>query len=182
MTAISSATLVAVRALAFGLAGGRAAGVVAALAFAAALVALSAGCNDLRDFRGTWEGARISGDTFNAEEVLRVGSIGGVPSSAPLPATLTISSLDRHGLRGALTIGTVETSVQSLAGAEADVLAGMTFDGSPLRVYLGFVAISSDDGGDATAIISLYEDDRVDLRLLRGGPSPLYAIYALERK
>lgn len=181
MTAISSATLVAVRAPAFGLAGCLRSALVGLVGLVGLLA--GAGCNDLRDFRGTWEGGRISGTTnFAGEDVLRVGSIGGVPGSAPLPATLTIDALDRHGLRGQLVIGTVDTPIQSLAGAEADVLAGMTFDGSPLRVYLAFAAISSDGGGDATAIISLYEDDRVDLRLLRGGPTPLYAIYALERR
>jgi hypothetical protein len=58
------------------------------------------------------------------------------------------------------------------------VLAGMSFSGSPLRVYLAFFAIP-DGGGEALAVIALYDDQRVEVRLLRGGTTPLYAIFAL---
>jgi hypothetical protein len=72
----------------------------------------------------------------------------------------------------------LDAPFSSLAGAEADALAGMTFSGSPLRVYLAFAPIP-DDAGDALAVIALYEDRRVEVRLLRGGSAPLYAIFAL---
>jgi hypothetical protein len=141
----------------------------AALALFGVALALI-GCNDLRDYRGTWRGERV-GD----EPVLLVGPLGDDV------AELSIDSLDRHGLRGRLMIdGVVDSEIASLAGAEADVLAGMTFDGSPLRVYLGFADMA--EGEDALAVISLHEDDRVDLRMLRGGASPLYAIFALGRQ
>jgi hypothetical protein len=68
--------------------------------------------------------------------------------------------------------------IASLPSADADVLSGMTFAGSPLHVYLAFVPIADGDG-DALAIVSLYPERRVELRILRGGAKPLYAIFPL---
>lgn len=131
------------------------------------LLAGLAGCNDLRDFRGAWAGARV-GDA----PVLRVG--------AGERASLEIDSIDAHGLAGRLAIEGLlpEQAFRSLEGAEADAVANMTFSGAPLRVYLAFLPIP-DSGGDAIALIALYDDHRVEVRVLRGGSSPLYAIFAL---
>ena len=125
------------------------------------------GCNDLRDFRGDWNGARV-GDT----PALHVG--------AGESAHLVIDGIDAHGIQGRLTIENLlpETSFQSIDGAEADVLANLTFSGSPLRVYLAFVPVP-DIGGDAFVVIALYDDRRVEVRMLRGGVQPIYAIYPL---
>ena len=126
-------------------------------------------CTDLRDFRTTWEGARVG----DAPEV-RVGA------EASSTARLAIADIDLHGLRAELTVPGLVTAatLESLPGAEADALAGMTFTGSPLRVYLGFVA-AVDGGGDALAIVALYDDRRIELRVLRGGTAPIYAIFSL---
>lgn len=128
-----------------------------------------AGCSDLREFRGTWRGTRVG-----EAPVVRVGL------SEASSASLAIESIDAHGLVGTLTIDGVLTDapLASLPGAEADVLAGMTFTGAPLRVYLAFVAMP-DGLGDALALIALYDERRIEVRVLRGGTSPLYAIFAL---
>ena len=144
-----------------------------AIAFVLAVavgVALAA-CNDLRDVRGAWQGVRV-GDN----PALRVG----VATDAT--ATLAVDGIDRHGLSATLTVPALIDGVRfaSVPGAEADALAGLSFDGAPLRVYLGFVA-TVDGGGDALAMVALYDDDRLELRLLRGGTQPLYAIFALHR-
>lgn len=133
------------------------------------LVAAGAACNDLRDFRGTWTGPRVG-----EAAVVKVG-VGEVAV-----ATLTIDDLDTHGLHGELSIpGLVSNApIESLAGAEADALAGMSFTGAPLRVYLCFVPIP-DGGGEALALIALFDDHRIEARILRGGTVPLYAIFAL---
>jgi hypothetical protein len=133
------------------------------------LLLVVAACNDVRDYEGAWTGARV-GDS----PVLRVG----IASDAT--ASLEIDDVDKHGLSGTLTVdGIVDAApIASVEGAEADVLAGMTFAGSPLRVYLAFAA-TSDGGGDALAVIALYDDDRVEIRLLRGGAAPLYGVFAL---
>jgi len=139
---------------------------------AACLVAVAgAGCNDLRDFRGEWQGARV-GDAAP----LRVGV------AATATATLDIATIDLAGLTGTLSVDGLVTAqpVEPVPGAEADVLAGITYDSGPLRVYLGFVPV--DDGaGDATVVVSVYDDDRVEVRLLRGGTAKIYAIFALRR-
>ena len=124
-------------------------------------------CNDLRDFRGTWSGSRV-GDA----PVLRVG--------AGEAAHLAIDGIDAYGVQGRLAIDGLlpETAFASIEGAEADVLANVTFSGSPLRVYLAFVPIP-DLGGEAFVVIALYDDRRVQVRVLRGGTQPLYAIFAL---
>ena len=124
-------------------------------------------CNDLRDFRGSWTGARV-GDAA----ALRVG--------AGDAADLAIDGIDAHGLSARLTIENLlpETQFTSIEGAEADVLANLTFSGGPLRVYLGFVPIP-DLGGEAFVVVALYDDRRIEVRVLRGGAQPLYAIFAL---
>ena len=138
------------------------------------VLALGAGaglgaCSDLREYRGEWHGSRLGG-----APALVVGG------AADARATLAIDALDPHGLHGQLSVDGViaAAAVDSLPGAEADALSGLTFAGSPLRVYLAFVD-ASDGGGQALAVIALFEDRRVEVRLLRGGTSPLYAVFAL---
>lgn len=117
---------------------------------------------------------------MGSDASLLVGVLGGNV------AELSIDELDRHGLSGHLRIagqpggdGTFDAPLVSVPGAEADVLAGLTFDGAPLRVYLGFVEPAA--GDSALAVVSLYDDSRVELRILRGSPNPLYGIFALAR-
>ena len=133
-----------------------------------AVLALVA-CNDVRQFHGTWRGARVG-----SADVLRVG----FPLDAS--AVLAVDHVDAHGLQGELTIpGLVDRApVASLPGAEADVLAGMTFGGAPLRVYVAFVDVP-DGAGQAFVLVALYDDHRVEVRVLRGGAMPLYGIFAL---
>jgi hypothetical protein len=127
---------------------------------------LLAGCNDLRDFRGTWQGSLMSN-----EAVLRQGMADNAV------ANLEIIALDRHGLRARLDIGGVAYGeIVSVPGAEADVLATMTFNNAPLRVYLCFAPMQSGDA--AVVLISLFDDSRIELRVIRGG-SPATSIYAV---
>jgi hypothetical protein len=90
--------------------------------FGVALLIGVASCSDLRDFRGTWRGDRIGTDPS-----LLVGALDeGV-------AHLSIATLDRHGLHGHVAVaGLVDAPLDSIPGAEADVLAGITL-GSPRR-------------------------------------------------
>lgn len=123
-------------------------------------------CSDLRDFRGTWRGPRVGDD------VLKVGISDGI-------ATLAIDRIGNHELDARLAIDGVlpETAITSLPPAEADVLAGITFGGA-LRVYLAFAAMR-DGRGDALVVVALYDDRRIEVRLVRGGAAPLYGVYAL---
>jgi len=135
------------------------------------LVVGLAACNDLRDFAGVWRGDRV-------------GDLPAFRAGEGDSAVLTIDSVDRHGLRGRLDVqaGTLrpimDAEVTSLEAAEADVLSTTTFSGAPMRVYFAFVPLV-DGQGDALAVIALYDSRRVELRLLRGSPSPVYAIFKL---
>ena len=59
------------------------------------------------------------------------------------------------------------------------MLAGVTFSGGPLRVYLAFAPVA-DAAGEALVVVALYDDHRVEVRVLRGGAAPLYGIFALK--
>jgi hypothetical protein len=135
---------------------------------AVAVITLTA-CTDVRSYDGRWQGPRV-GDA----PALQVG----VAHDAT--ATLTIAGVDRFGLTGSLDVTGLcaGAAVAPLAGAEADRLASLTFDGAPLRVYLAMVA-TTDSGGDALAMIALFDDRRVEVRLIRGGARPVYAIFDL---
>lgn len=129
---------------------------------------LAFACNDVRAYEGTWQGRRV-GDVA----VLKVG----LQDNAT--ANLVVDSIDTHGFRGHLAItNLIDADLQSIAGAEADVLSGLTFSGSPQRVYLSFVA-TTDGGGEAMAVIALYDENRIEIRVLRGGSQPLYGIFTL---
>jgi hypothetical protein len=93
-------------------------------------------------------------------------------------ATLSIDDR-QHESAGRLAVDNSSSRPCSVPGAEADALANMTFAGSPLRVYLAFVPLA-DGGGDALVLIALFDDERVEVRMLRSGSSPLYAIFALK--
>ena len=105
--------------------------------------------------------------------MLRVGV------TATAQASLVVESVDSHGLRAQLAIdGVLEpTELTSLPGAEADALADLTFAGSPLKVFLAFVPMA-DGGGDAMVVVGMFDDRRIDLRIMRQGASPIYAIFA----
>ena len=135
---------------------------------AVAAITLGA-CTDVREFDGRWSGPRV-GDA----PALQVG----VAHDAT--AALTVARIDRYGLTGTLDVTGLcaGAAVAPLAGAEADRLASLTFDGAPLRVYLATVA-TIDGGGDALAMIALFDDRRVEVRLIRGGGQPVYAIFDL---
>ena len=124
-------------------------------------------CSDLREFRGTWQGPVVG------DPALQVNPPSG-------PATLAIEVVDGHQLMARLTIQGLlpETVITSLSAAEADVLSDITFSGSPLKVYLAFTAVP-DGGGEALVIVALYDDRRVEVRVLRGGTRSLYSIFAL---
>ncbi len=129
------------------------------------------GCNDLRDFRGEWHGKRVG-----AAAVVKVG----MPET--VEAKLAIDDLDTHGLHGTIAVDGVvaPTELAGIPGAEADKLANLTFSGGPIRVYLAFAALA-DGGGDAMVIVALYDDDRIELRVLRGGTKPLYGIFEMSQ-
>ncbi len=140
---------------------------MAAVAVAVAVTA----CTDVRDYEGDWFGLRV-GD----------GSAVQVGVQPAATAHLSIASIDEFGLSGTLSVDSLITSssVATIAGAEADALAGTTFTGSPVRVY--FTTSNVDDGsGQAIVLVALYTSRRVEVRPPRrtrrsGSPSTPAAV------
>ena len=61
-----------------------------------------------------------------------------------------------------------------------DSLASLTFDGYPLRSYLLFAPPRGEpDPWPAMMVVSLFSDERVELRILRG--NDLFGVFNLKR-
>jgi hypothetical protein len=58
------------------------------------------------------------------------------------------------------------------------VLADVHFAGEPLRTFFGFVNPPGEP--PYLTVVSLYSEDRVEVRLIRG-PDEAYAVFALSR-
>ena len=137
-----------------------------------AIVATVFSCTDIREFRGTWVGDRVG-----EAAVLRAGF------AEQASATLVVESIDLANFDGVLSTSDgvfTDSAVTPLAAAEADVLANISFDGAPARVFVSF-AETADGGGPATLLVALYDDDRIEVRAMRGGSQPLYGIFVLRQ-
>jgi hypothetical protein len=77
---------------------------------------------------------------------------------------------------GSISLGMTSFGLRPVTRAGADALGSLELPDSPLKSYI-LVAPLSD--GDAMAIVSLYGDQRVDLRLIRS--DVLYAVFHLTR-
>ena len=96
--------------------------------------------------------------------------IGIADAGAVSKATLAIDGITSHTLAARFSIPGIlpETAIATMPQAEADVLSDITFAGAPLKVYLAFAPMP-DGGGDALVVVALYDDRRVEVRLVRGG-------------
>lgn len=152
----------------------RVAPTAAALAALAGLAAALAGaaCVDAADFAGEWTGEAV-GEGVTAE---------GIATGER--AVLIVEEADLATLRGRLTTADglfEDAAIAPLEGAEADILAETTFPDAPLRVFLSF-AEPTDGAGEALVVVALYARPRVEVRILRGGETPLYGVFELERR
>lgn len=140
------------------------------LALVVAAIALS-GCVDVHELQGDWSGQRIG-----EVPALRVGF------EASASAALELDSVEQGAIAGRLTISGVidDAQLEPIPGAQADALASLSHGGNPLAVHLAFVE-TSDGGGPATVFISVYDSDRIEVRVLRGGAQPLYGVFRLRR-
>jgi hypothetical protein len=135
---------------------------------AGALLLVAGGCEDLRQFTGLWSGP-ISGDPahqhgFGAQAVLEA-NVGSV----------TRSSLDLN-----LTLpGRAEAlRFEPIRHATDDALGDMRLDEEPLRTYLGYVKPPDEEA--YLTVVSLFAEDRIDVRLIRG-PEEAYGVFTLRR-
>ncbi len=136
------------------------------------LAALAAGCVDVRSFAGDWQGGVVS------EPAVRQGF---APETKV--ERLTLSDVDLQGVTATLTTSDgrfVESRMARVMKAANDAIASLTFDGAPLRTYLLFAPLASEPAGaPASVLLSLFADDHIELRILRG--NDLFGVFNLGR-
>lgn len=136
------------------------------------IVALTAGCVDVRNFADRWEGPIL------AEPSIRQGF-----AEETQVAPLVLDNVTLQGLTAELTTSDgrfSQTPLSRITKAAGDALASLSFDGDPLRTYLLFGRPERDaDAGSALVVISLFGDDRVELRVLRD--NALFGVFDLRR-
>jgi hypothetical protein len=137
------------------------------------VVAGTSACVDVRDFKGTWFGQIIS------EEAIRQGF-----TEKTQVDELQLSDVDLQGLTAILTTSDgkfSQTALTRVIKFSNDILSSLTFDGDPLRTYLLFAPLASEPSKPpAQMLISLFGDDRVEIRIVRG--NDLFGVFRLKRK
>jgi hypothetical protein len=79
------------------------------------------------------------------------------------------------------------TALRPIPPLTSDTLSNLSFAEGQVRNLVFAVRERATPPRDALAVVTLRDDDRVELRLLDGapgaeGPEPLYGVFALERK
>jgi hypothetical protein len=139
----------------------------------AALCLGGTGCIDVREYQGEWLGRVAS------EPAVRQGFAEGVRVEP-----LVLDKVDLEVISATLTTTDGKfkrTPLSRVVKFSNDTLASLTFDGDPLRSYLLFSPLASESGAPpAMMVISLFTDDRVELRILRG--NDLFGVFHLTRR
>lgn len=138
----------------------------AALALALIVVALGSSCEDLRQFSGTWAGS-VSDDP-----ALRRGFAAG----ASIRAQVDTVSRAHVALTVDLPDAGPPLAFLPIQGAIGDALGQIHMMGDPLRTYLGYLA--PPDEQPYLTVVSLYADDRIEVRVIRG-PEEVYGVFEL---
>ena len=125
-------------------------------------------CEDLRQFTGSWAG-RISRDPNHQH---------GFPADAMLRARVT--GVSRYGIDLEVTLpgATAAVPFTPMRHAADDILADAQLTGDPLRTYFGFVRAPA--GEAYLAVVSIFSEDRLEVRLIRG-PEETYAVFYMTR-
>jgi hypothetical protein len=137
------------------------------------LCIVATGCTDLRGFAGSWSGAVLE------EEAIRQGFT--LETSVE---SLTLNNVDVHGMRASLTTSDgrfKDTPLTLIRKVGGDALSSLTFDGHPLRSYFFFAAPNEETpAGNAMIIISLFGDEHIEMRVIRG--NDLFGVFLLNRQ
>jgi len=133
-------------------------------------LALLSSCVDVRSFEGKWQGGIVD------EPAVRQGFTAGVT------AELALKNVSLQSMGAGLTTSDdqfKDTTLFRVTKSASDALASITFDGDPLRTYLLFTPPTPGAAGSAVAVVSLFGDDHVELRLIRG--NDLFGVFYLRR-
>ena len=134
---------------------------------------LAGGCLDVRGFEGSWAGGILS------EEAVRQG----FSATATLdPLVLQNVDLNRVSATISTSDGKFKDSrLTRVTRFTADPMASMSFDANPVRSYLHFAPLANESSGcDAMVLISLFGDEHVEVRIIRG--NDLFGVFNLKRK
>jgi hypothetical protein len=133
-----------------------------------AMLAALAGCDDLRQFSGDWRG------TLSADPNHQHGFLPGGTMAA------TVGTVSRYTieLQVMLPGRTTPAPFIPIRHAVDDVLGDVRLPGDPLRTYFGFLTPPA--GEPFLTVVSLYSEDRIEVRLIRG-PEETYAVFYLTR-
>ncbi|MFH1130986.1 MAG: hypothetical protein V1754_06600 [Pseudomonadota bacterium] len=134
---------------------------------------IMSGCTDLRSYEGIWGGSIID------EDAIRQGFAHDV-----CVAPLNLENINLQSVTATLSTSDGKFKATHLAPiqkAASDALASLTWDRDPLRTYLLFASLETEaTGALATFLVSLFGDDHVELRIIRG--NDLYGVFHLERE
>ena len=127
----------------------------------------------MRGFEGDWAGSIIS------EQAVRQGF-----SRAVTVNPLTLENVDLNRVSATLTTSDgkfKDARLTRVTRFTADPMASMSFDTSPVRSYMHFAPLTSEPKGcDAMVLISLFGDEHVEVRIIRG--NDLFGVFNLKRK
>ena len=132
------------------------------------LVLAVAGCEDIRRFEGVWAGP-VSSDPAHQQ---------GFGDGAFLRATVGPVSRTSIDLTLDLPQSSGPLRFEPIRHAADDALGDLRLEGEPLRTFLGFV--SPPGGQPYLAVVSLFAEDRIDVRIIRG-PDEAYGVFTLRR-
>jgi len=131
------------------------------------------GCVDVRAYEGAWEGAVVE------DPAVRVGF-----AAETRVDELLLDDLTLHSVSATLSTSDgrlAQTALQPVARSNADALASLTFDGDPLHSYVLWAPLSGDaSGSTALVLLSLFDNDRVELRII--DRDQLFGVFLLRRK
>jgi hypothetical protein len=137
------------------------------------VLAGASGCTDVRNYAGAWSGKVVD------EEAVRQGFAADTRAEP-----LTLRQVDLQGVTADLTLSDgrfAQTHLVRVSKFSNDALASLSFDGNPLRSYLLFAPLSNDPKGwPAHVVISLFGDDHIEMRIIRG--NDLFGVFILHRK
>jgi hypothetical protein len=127
---------------------------------------ITSGCQDLRDYAGGWTGE------ISPDPALSQGFAAGTTLNAD------VSAASRDGIALVASWQGKTGTFVPIRRAAGDVLGEAQLPGEPLRTFFGFLA----PAGEAPylAVVSLYQENRLELRLIRGADEA-YGVFTLRR-
>ncbi len=147
-------------------------------------ILLSFGCSDLNEF-STKEGNIYRGSAIQGNFIRE-----GFASDTELEMSFHVDRVefqpDQYGMGGPGLLQTsdgrfVNAPLEPITQLPHDHLSKLDFPGGRLRSYMFFANETGLDKAYAIVIISLMEDTKIEVRIIRGGNDPLYGVFSLNK-